>query len=390
MKSSNNRVSELFEKYLSGTANLAEQQEFQDYVDDPLYAGLIQQLLSDAFENQAELTDLNEACRNRVLGKILGAGHVVQLKPKKYRLWPAVAAAMVIFTLSIAGFFYYNYKIKADKASYRAKNDVKPGGNKAYLTLANGKRIELNDAKDGELAKQAGVVITKTASGQLIYTIEKSNKAAAANAYNLIETPKGGQYQIQLPDGTSVWLNAASVLKYPVSFAALKERRVELHGEAYFEVAKDQQHPFIVNTDKQDVRVLGTHFNISAYSDEPLAKTTLLEGSVKVNTDYILKPGEQFAISKAGKVGVSLVNVEDVIAWKKGYFEFHDENVYEIMRKVARWYDVQVIYEDEISLNKMEGTLSRFGNVSRILDVLESTGLLTFRIEGKKIYIRKP
>lgn len=388
MNNSNHRVSELFEKYLSDTATPAEQQEFQDYVDDPLYSGTVQQLLSDAFENQTELTDLSENGRNRVLGKILGAEAAT--KPKHIRLWPAIAAAAVFFVVGAAGLFYYNHTDKADKAIQLAKNDFRPGGNKAYLTLANGKRIELTDARNGELAKQAGVTITKTASGQLIYTIEKAAKPGSANEYNFIETPKGGQYQVRLPDGTSVWLNTASSLKYPVSFAALKERKVELRGEAYFEVAKDRKHPFVVSTGQQQVKVLGTHFNINSYGDEPFTKTTLLEGSVQVNDSYILKPGEQLASSKTGKVAVSLVNVEDVMAWKKGYFEFHDENTYEIMRKVARWYDVEVIYEDEIPLKKMEGTLSRFENASRILDVLESTGILKFRVEGRKIYISKP
>ncbi|WP_316817229.1 FecR family protein [Pedobacter nyackensis] len=312
------------------------------------------------------------------------------LVPKEtIKLWPRIAIAASVLLVCGASLIFYLNNINREKSlNASVMNDVTPGINNATLTLANGQKIILDNAANGKIAEQAGVSVSKTADGQIMYSIKDLKNTGKAD-FNTLSTANGEQYQIILPDGTKVWLNAATSLKFPLTFAGLSQRKVTLIGEAYFEVYKDKKKPFIVHSAQQDVEVLGTHFNINAYKDEPTVKTTLLEGAVKVNTNYILKPGEQFTINQEGKAGIKLVNVEDVIAWKKGNFEFNDENVYEIMRKVARWYDVEVIYEDQIPLTKMEGTMSRFQNVSRILDVLERTGILSFKIEGKKIYISK-
>lgn len=312
------------------------------------------------------------------------------LVPKEtIKLWPRIAVAASILLVCGASLIFYLNNINGEKdLNTSVLNDVTPGINNATLTLANGQKIILDNAANGKIAEQAGVSVSKTADGQIMYSIKDLKNTGKAD-FNTLSTANGEQYQIILPDGTKVWLNAATSLKFPLTFAGLSQRKVTLIGEAYFEVYKDKKKPFIVHSAQQDVEVLGTHFNINAYKDEPTVKTTLLEGAVKVNRNYILKPGEQFTINQEGKAGIKLVNVEDVIAWKKGNFEFNDENVYEIMRKVARWYDVEVIYENQIPLTKMEGTMSRFQNVSRILDVLESTGLLSYRVEGKKIYISK-
>jgi len=303
------------------------------------------------------------------------------------KLWPRIAAAASIVLIVGAGLSYYLQK-PAMKTEIVYTNDIAPGKHTATLTLSNGKKIVLQDASTGELANQSGVSITKTADGQVVYHV-KSAKASGNAAYNTLSTANGEQYQIELPDGTKVWLNAATTLKFPLSFAGLSQRNVQLNGEAYFEVSKDKHKPFIVHSERQDVEVLGTHFNINTYADEPLVKTTLLEGSVKVNSGSILKPGEQSALDKVGAIKIAKVNLEEAIAWKKGYFEFNDENVYEIMRKVARWYNVEVVYEGSIPLDAMEGTMSRFQSVSKVLEIMQSTGLVKFRIEGKKIYVSK-
>jgi transmembrane sensor len=367
-------ANKLLEKYSKGTCTAEE-------------IAIVESWYLNASLN-ADDSDLAAPDFEKANTKLQSALGIIPKDPIK--LWPRIAIAASILLVCGASLMFYLYKAEEQKAMNASiASDVTPGTNAATLTLANGQKIILDQAANGKIAEQAGVSVSKTADGQITYSIKDIKNANSAD-FNTLSTANGEQYQIILPDGTKVWLNAATTLKFPLSFAGLSQRKVALTGEAYFEVFKDKKKPFIVHSDQQDVEVLGTHFNINAYKDEPAAKTTLLEGAVKVNSNYVLKPGEQFALNKNGKAAVHLVNIEDVIAWKKGNFEFNDENVYEIMRKVARWYDVEVIYEDEIPLTKMEGTMSRFQNVSRILDVLESTGLLSFRIQGKKIYISKP
>lgn len=317
-----------------------------------------------------------------------------QQKPGKTYLWSRMtAAAILLLTLSAGLVFYINRDKEA--APKLAKHDIAPGGNKATLTLANGKVINLTEAKTGDLGEQGGIQITKTADGQLIYTIEDSQNATGASLYNTIETPKGGQYQILLPDGSKVWLNAASSLRYPANLTAMNERRVELKGEAYFEVKKANHKPFIVATDKQDVEVLGTHFNVKSYADDNSTKTTLLEGSVKVTpaskgiAGVLLKPGLQAEL-KASGLKVSPVEVEDEIDWKNGDFVFKEESLESIMRKIGRWYDVQVIYRDDVPQNvSLEGLVSRSKSISEVLSLIQSTGKVHFTIEGRRIIVTK-
>lgn len=317
-----------------------------------------------------------------------------QQKPGKLYLWSRIAAAAILLLTLSAGLLFYMTKDE-NSAPKLAKHDIAPGGNKATLTLANGKVINLTEAKMGDLVEQAGIQITKTADGQLIYTIEDSKNNAGSSLYNTIETPKGGQYQILLPDGSKVWLNAASSLKYPANLTAMKERRVELKGEAYFEVAKVSRKPFIVATDKQEVEVLGTHFNVKSYADDNSTKTTLLEGSVQVTpkssgvSGVILKPGLQAEL-KASGLKVLAVEAEDEIDWKNGDFVFKDESLESIMRKIARWYDVEVIYRDDVPQNvSLEGLVSRSKSISEVLSLIESTGKVNFTIEGRKIIVTK-
>lgn len=277
--------------------------------------------------------------------------------------------------------------------------DIAPGGNKAILTLADGSRIVLDTAGKGNLAHQGAVRITKTDDGQLVYTINEGSKKdeTAAGLSNSIVTPKGGQYQVNLPDGTRVWLNAASSLTFPVSFAKLKERKVELKGEAYFEVQKDLTKPFIVQSDKQIVQVLGTHFNIDAYSDEPNTKTTLLEGSVKVRglnvaigEEALLKPGQQARIKSAsGQADVVSVDPTSEIAWKNGLFFFENEPIENIMKQITRWYDVEVVYEDDVKGKTVWGSVTRYTNVSKVLSILALTGEIHFKLEGRRITVHK-
>jgi transmembrane sensor len=306
------------------------------------------------------------------------------------------AAAVIFLGLSVLLYTYLADENKQIQHTYAS--DVAPGGNKAILTLSDGQKISLNDMDNGDIAKQAGIAVTKTADGQLIYEIKSIEGAdtdhSLAEMTNTISTPRGGQWQVRLPDGSIVWLNAASSLTYPLTFKVGKQRRVELIGEAYFEVAKDKGHPFVVHTAKQEVEVLGTHFNINSYLDEPVTKTTLLEGSIRVaakdsHNAKILKPGEQSMVSANG-INISEIDVEEAVAWKNGYFMFNNEKQESIMRKISRWYNVEVEYADPLAKEVMYyGSISRFEKVSQILRKFEQTGEVRFEIKGNKITVYK-
>jgi transmembrane sensor len=371
-------IYKLIQKYKNKTATEAE----------------IQQLLNwyrDTANQDAEFPEDEESVGNFMFNRL-----VQQTKPRNkkgiYAKW-AVAASILL--LAGAGMLFLIQKNRSTSSiDAVAAKQIVPGGNKAVLTLADGTKISLTDAGNGEIAKQSGIQVTKAANGQLVYHIQSTGTAGTADAaiaYNTIETPKGGQYQLVLQDGTKVWVNAASTVKFPVNFNAGTERRVELSGEAYFEVAHNKKLPFRVVTNNQMVEVLGTHFNVNAYTDEPDTKTTLLQGSVKVtanNNTAMLKPGQQADLDNS--LHVSYVNTEEAVAWKNGYFQFDDEKLETIMRKIARWYDVQVVYEDESTKNELFAALTtRFANINTLLKIMEQTGDAHFNIKGSTITISK-
>lgn len=360
---------ELLEKYKSGKCSPKEKLLLQKWFHH----------LNE--DEQTELTkaDLKTAkreLRKKMIPMMGGSG--------TYTIWSQIiAAAAIIIILSTGTIFYRNY-LKMNDAKYitaKTKNDIPPGGNIATLTLADGRKISLTDAKNGHLAEQSGIRISKTADGQLIYSISDSETSSQSNTYNTIETPPGGQYQVVLPDGSKVWLNSASYLRYPVRFTN-NERKVEISGEAYFEVAHNSRMPFKVINKNQTVEVLGTHFNIMAYPDESSTNTTLLEGSVKIikeNKSKIILPGQQTRV-KDGDIDVATVDVTQVVAWKEGYFVFKNEDIRSIMRQISRWYNLEVKYEGNIPEKVFGGKISRTRNVSEVLEILESTGSIRFKI----------
>jgi transmembrane sensor len=308
-------------------------------------------------------------------------------KPKVRLLWPRIAAAAsIVLALSFGGYFLLK---KQDKQFNTIANDIKPGGNKAILILADGKQVVLTDAKNGRIAQQGSATINKNAEGLVAYNTGTSSSSAPV--YNTMLTPRGGQYHLILADGTNVWLNAASSIKYPTAFTGA-DRTVEITGEAYFEVAHNKAKPFKVKSSGQTVTVLGTHFDVNAYNDEQAVKTTLLEGSVKVNTasaETIIKPGEQ-AILAQNKLNVTATDTEDAIAWKNGMFRFNEENLESIMRKVSRWYNVDIEYADEdIKDIPLTGIITHFNNVSKVLRMLELTHKVHFKIQGNKIIVMR-
>jgi len=313
---------------------------------------------------------------------------------KVIKLWPRIAAAASLLIFLSAGLYFYLNRVGSNDFSVRvSKHDIAAGGNKAVLTLSDGKKIVLTGAKNGRLADQGLATVQKTADGDVLYAASKSGieHPNAGILYNTIETPRGGQYHLTLADGTQVWLNAASSLKYPTVFKG-NQRQVELTGEAYFEVVHNAKQPFEVVSGDEIVRDLGTHFNINAYTDEPSLKTTLLEGSISVTDtkgQVTLEPGQQSVIAAINNsIIVRSADIEEVIAWKNGRFRFNDEKLGDIMRQVARWYDVNVIFEDERLKDKIfAGVTTRFSKVSQLLHILELTGEVKFRIENKKIFV---
>lgn len=378
---------ELLEKYRAGNCTDAEKAIVETW-----YLKMEQEegnLLSDT-----QITEATDRIWNR-----MPIHDVEEIKPVRRNLWPVVGTAAAVILLGSLALYFFNTsplnpsKEQLFKVNPAAQALILPGGNKAVLTLADGKQITLDEAGNGKLAEQSGITITKTKDGQLVYTVSPSAVAAKGPAMNMIATPKGGQYQVNLPDGTKVWLNAASSLRYPAAFTA-GVRQVSLTGEAYFEVAKVRpEMPFKVSTTTQTVEVLGTHFNINSYTDEPAVKTTLLEGAVKVISpstalkELILKPGQQSAL-RGARLEVAEVNEEEVIAWKNGMFRFRDADLQTVMRSVARWYDVRVNYEGTLPVRQFSGEIHRNVNLSEVLDIL-SFFKVHFRVDGKTITVTK-
>lgn len=374
----------LFEKHLSGNTTPEEEELLLSY-DDGFN-------IQDFYNDQR--IDNQQHIHQKIFNKIENSRNksIKKLTPS---LWWAVAAS-VLLVISV-GLFFLN-KHDAGEPGYKSNNLVSsfkpivPGGNKAILTLSNGSTINLNEVSNGIIEKNEQVAIKKEKNGQLVYSSDtglpdKGDKIS----FNTISTPRGGQYQVILPDGTNVWLNAASSLRYPVKFTGA-ERHVELSGEAYFEVAKNKNMPFTINTNNVNIKVLGTHFNVMSYEDDSSVKTTLLEGSVllsNLNQQALLVPGQQADVARSGeKINVTYVNTDDAVSWKNGYFTFRKESVVSIMKKVARWYDVEVEYQNDMSNVKLGGSISRGKNIKDLLNKIQLTGAVHFKIEGRRIIVR--
>nr|WP_199078508.1 FecR family protein [Pedobacter sp. ASV19] len=371
---------ELINLYLKGTCTPAQKEQVEKWYEEHQFTEM-------EFYNHDEGLIVDSAQRSLTILK----RKILSTQPeraKSIRLL-YIAAAVILLLLSVGLMVYKNFSTSS--GNYYV-NDIAPGKNKAVLKLADGSNIILDNAANGNLATRSGIRMTKTKDGQLVFSANAASdqKIVPSNGHtNTITTPRGGQYQVELPDGTVVWLNAASSLQFPESFQAGQQRRVTLSGEAYFQVARDTKRPFIVHTDEQDVKVLGTHFNINSYKEETTVKTTLLEGSVEISFskhNLILKPGEQ-AIRRGENIQIHAVDTEDAIAWKNGKLKFSNENIRELMHRIARWYDVEVVYEGNMTNKDFSGSVSRYENVSKILDVLESTNTVHFKVEGRRITV---
>jgi len=376
-------ILQIIEHLQSGDATTAEIREIDEWYEHSATDARYAEGMSSSEKLQA---------KDKMLSAINDKISSLESPAKKISLYSTIgkfSIAAAVFIIAFAGFYFYQLQ-RRERIVQIAHTKITPGKNKAVLTLGNGEKISLTDASNGQIATQSGIKIVKTKSGQLIYEISGAadNKTVE---YNSIEAPVGGQWQVILPDQSRVWLNALSSITYPTRFTN-GERRVKITGEAYFEIAHRKKMPFRVQSKGQTVEVLGTHFNIAAYSDEKLMKTTLLEGSVKISNQgrtALLIPGQQAQVDDQSLKVTNHIDLDDVIAWKNGYFKFN-ENVESIMNKIARWYNVEVVYEYKPDTKiGFGGEISRNRDLKEVLETIEYSGKVHFRTEGRRIIVIK-
>lgn len=390
----NDRLKYLLEQYAADASTPEETRELFEWIRNLKDEVLLKEKVKELWTVHNPEEELPKADWNAIYTKITSTPVIGQRN-----IWPRISVAAAIFILlGLGGYFVFNKAVERPVVFIEKTpltNKLVPGGEKAVLTLSNGNQIILDSAGKGTLAQQGNIKVIKLNNGQLSYN--SSPDKPGEMLYNTISTPRGGQYQVVLADGSKVWLNAASSLRFPVSFVGDK-RTVTLSGEGYFEVAHNADKPFVVAANGMEVEVLGTHFNINAYPDEAAMKTTLLEGSVRVskdNTGKMISPGEQATIERNGNAGnqeisVRQVDVDAVTAWKDGRFVFKGDNIQSVMRQLARWYDAEISYEENVTNEEFVGVInrSRYDNISGILGMMEKTGAVSFTVEGRHITVR--
>lgn len=397
MATSPARLAILFNLYYNGDASAKETDELLTHINNAKNDKQLAALIQEAWENLNTVDNLFSVDKSSdLLDSILKSDH----KPieneefeteelRSLHWWRYVAAAAVVL---ISFGVFWKYQKTADKpleaVARKINRDVPPGSNRAILTLADGSKISLDSATNGLLAQQGSTDVRKTEDGKLTYDTKTADNSVLSPHINLLSTPKGGQYQVVLPDGSKVWLNASSSIRFPAVFSK-NERTVEITGEVFFEVAKDKSKPFRVLFGSSEVEVLGTSFNIMAYEDEESSKTTLVEGSVSLRNaskNKLLKPGEQASVLSGGQIVSRFVDVEAAIAWKNGLFYFRDSGIEEVMRQAARWYNIEVKYVGKIPIRQFTGKVSRNVNISELLSMLRYAGV-NCRLADNKVIV---
>lgn len=371
----------LYEKYIAGLCSAEEEEQLYAYMDDFK--------MLDADHAADEVGDLQR--KDQLFQQI---NQTIQRSDKPLSVhfnWMKYAAA--VFLILAAGLLFFDIQkpqpagSNVRKQVAKAKLPIMPGRNTATLTLSDGVVVDLAQAGNGTIASTRGARVQKSGDGSIIY--EASGKNSDIESFNTINVPAGGQYKVVLPDGTAVWLNALSRLTYPTTFSG-KTREVKLEGEAYFEVAKNAAKPFIARVNDMRVTVLGTQFNINAY-DKRRYRTTLVEGSVQLSQSArqaLLKPGQQGVVDPENEnIKVAPVNVNKIVAWKNGYFMFQDDPIKDIMAQISRWYDVEVEFDGTMPTKTFGGIYSRNKDINELLKGLELTGLVRFKIEGRRIIV---
>ncbi|WP_301924052.1 FecR family protein [Ferruginibacter sp.] len=397
---SESRLEYLFKCYISNKYSGPEEEELMVLLSNPENEEQVQILMDRFMENTRHEIQMSDQAAASILNNILKRGKrcVIQKKNSKtvYTFWLGLAASVLII---LGGAYFISDKkeyatAKEDSSSsvgLTTKKSAKilPGGHHAVLTTSDGKAIILDSMPNGLLTQQGNTNVKKL-GGLLEYKAPASFIRDTVISYNTVSTPRGGQYQIVLSDGSKVWLNAASSIRFPTAFSG-SLREVELTGEAYFEVAKNKEKPFQVKVRDMKIAVLGTHFNVKAYEDEAETKTSLLEGSVKIiqgKEAGLLKPGQQAVINfKDDKVKIATADMVEVIAWKNGLFRFEGANIETIMREIGRWYDVEIVYAGKVPMRRFEGKINRNAGLSEVLRILELSNV-KFSIAGKKIIVQ--
>lgn len=390
------RLAYLFSSYMREQCSAVEKEELMALIADPENKEMVQELIygviSSTGEERIMPDDQSAAVLDYVLHHHKTGGVIVMKKKRPFGAsWKQIAAAAILIFF-ISGAVYYRQggsrKTEFAEKPSASPATILPGGNRAMLTTADGSVIVLDSMQNGLLSQQGNTDIKKQGASLIYHTAASAAEGEAV--FNTLSTPRGGQYQLTLPDGSRVWLNAASSLRYPVAFTG-DVRDVELAGEAYFEIAKNKEKPFSVNVGGMRVEVLGTHFNIKAYKEEDAIRTSLLEGQVKVvkgGLTDMLQPGQQAILHAAsGRFKKVNANMDGVVAWKNGLFQFDGDDITGIMRQIDRWYDVEVIYSDKVPVRRFEGKISRNAQLSDVLHILELSGV-KFKVEGKKIIVQ--
>ena len=384
----------LIDAYLDGTADPMEKQIVENFFDS--YRRFPEEWPNDIANDKELLKDrILELIEARMQTK--ATPEYITIRRNWIKRSIQIAAAVLLFIIGGYSIYTIGYKSKVEDI-----HEILPGTKKAILTLADKSQIILDTLQNGSIAKQEQISVIKLNEGQIAYSAEvtqKTNYTADIESKiqkNTLSIPRGGEYQITLADGTKVWLNSESTLTFPVSFTG-KERRVEITGECYFEVAKNSNQPFIVSINKNmDIEVLGTEFNVTSYDEDELIKTTLIEGSVKITQNFSnlkpksinLTPGQQASIDHNGEITTMNVDVREFTLWKDGWFYFNDQSLASILKKLSRWYDFSYTLDPEISEQRFSMKLKRFENFGTVEEILEKTGKVSFEKKANDIYIK--
>lgn len=376
------RIPELIDKYIAGTATDQERAELLNWYRSVEHEEVHWPEEEAVFEERiARVFSQIQRSTNQTVHDEVKETPIKRIFP-----WRLITiAAVMLMVVGVATILLQDRTVE-ELELVSQDEKIKPGGNKAVLTLANGQTITLGDSvATFEIADQG---IFRDENGELLFQPDAG--AMTALVYNELTTPKGGQYTITLPDGTKVFLNCESSLAFPTSFVGA-ERKVMLEGEAYFEVAENKERPFIVSMQGLDVEVLGTTFNVKGYQNEAHIATTLVEGSVRIRSEKsetMLKPGQSAILDKVkGTLRTELANIATEIAWKEGYFVFEDENIKEIMSQLSRWYDIDALYQGSMDDKIYSGRILRRSEITEVLDMLEQTGTIKFQIEGRRVVV---